>query len=146
MPGGNDQSGPIHASAVAVAGRGLLILGASGSGKSSLALEMMALGATLIADDQVLVGASREGGPPMLRPVPALAGRIEARGIGILAAEWEPARAALAVNLDRVETARLPEPREIVIGGVALPCLSKLETGAFAAMLCAALKGGRVAP
>lgn len=43
----------IHASAVSLAGRGLLILGASGTGKSGLALEMMSRGAVLIADDRV---------------------------------------------------------------------------------------------
>ena len=45
----------IHASAVALGPVGLLIMGASGSGKSSLALELMARGAKLVADDQVVV-------------------------------------------------------------------------------------------
>jgi len=43
----------IHASCVAVDGKGLLITGASGSGKSALALQLMAFGAHLIADDRV---------------------------------------------------------------------------------------------
>ena len=146
MAPGAGGTGPIHASAVAVEGRGLLILGASGSGKSSLALELMALGADLVADDRVAVTPDPGGGPPRLDPPPALAGRIEARGIGILAAPWVSARAVMAVDLDRIETARLPEPREIVIAGASLPCLSKVETPAFAAMLLSVLKGGRVAP
>jgi HPr kinase/phosphorylase len=123
-----------------------LILGKPGAGKSALALELMALGADLVADDRVVVTPDAAGGPPMLSPPERIAGRIEARGIGIVAAPWAHARAALVVDLDRTETARLPEAREIVIGGTALTCLSKLETPAFPAMVLAVLKGGRVAP
>ncbi|HHY02835.1 MAG TPA: serine kinase, partial [Paracoccus sp.] len=74
----------IHASAVAIEGRGLLILGPSGAGKSSLALALMAQGALLVADDRVLLDAS-EGQLIAACPAPLL-GRIEARGVGILAA------------------------------------------------------------
>ena len=45
----------LHASCVAVKGRALLITGPSGTGKSALALQMMALGADLVADDQTLL-------------------------------------------------------------------------------------------
>ncbi len=51
----------LHASAVAVDGRGCLITGASASGKSTLALEMIALGAELVADDRVDVRRRRRG-------------------------------------------------------------------------------------
>ena len=51
----------LHATAVAVAGRGLLIRGASGSGKSGLALEMMARGAQLVSDDRVIVSDRDDG-------------------------------------------------------------------------------------
>ena len=40
----------LHASCVAVAGRAVLITGPSGSGKSSLALTLLAHGAALVAD------------------------------------------------------------------------------------------------
>ena len=42
----------IHANGVSFDGKGLLILGASGAGKSSLTFEMIALGATLVSDDR----------------------------------------------------------------------------------------------
>ncbi|MEO1532556.1 MAG: serine kinase, partial [Pseudomonadota bacterium] len=48
---------PLHASAVALGERGLLILGPSGAGKTRLALELVALGAELVADDRVIVEA-----------------------------------------------------------------------------------------
>ena len=51
----------IHASAVALDGRALLIVGPSGSGKSALALRMMAHGATLVSDDLVEIRAGAPG-------------------------------------------------------------------------------------
>ena len=51
----------LHASAVALDGRGALLLGASGAGKSGLALRLMALGARLVADDRVLLRRGPEG-------------------------------------------------------------------------------------
>ena len=50
----------LHATCVAVEGRGVLITGPSGSGKSSLALALMAHGARLVADDRVTLSL-REG-------------------------------------------------------------------------------------
>lgn len=110
----------IHATAVALNGRGLLILGPSGAGKSSLALDLMALGAGLIADDRVAL--SRQGGRLIAACPPALAGRIEARGLGILRAHAAPpAPVVLAVDLGESETGRLPPCRHRVIAGVAVP-------------------------
>ena len=47
----------LHATTVALAGQGVLILGPSGSGKSGLALQLMAMGAELVADDRTIVTA-----------------------------------------------------------------------------------------
>jgi len=68
----------LHASCVAREGAGILLLGRSGSGKSDLALRLLGRGFTLVADDRVVV---RDG---IVRPVPALAGLLEVRGLGIL--------------------------------------------------------------
>ncbi len=101
----------IHASAVAAEGRALLILGPSGSGKSALALELIALGAGLVADDLVALEEGPEG--CVAGPVRAGATQpIEARGLGILRLPAvEPAPVRLVIDLGRPEPARLPERR-----------------------------------
>ena len=93
----------LHASCVAVAGRGLLIAGASGSGKSALALDLMAFGATLVADDRVCL--QRAGAALLASAPPTIAGLIEARGIGLLRARavTAPVPVAALIDLDRVE-------------------------------------------
>ena len=121
----SDVPDTLHASAVALDGRGLLILGASGSGKSALALEMISRGATLIADDGVEVRLSADGHPLLSAP-DAIAGRIEARGVGLLRLLDVSAPATAVVTLDEVETARLPALHETVIAGVTLPLLRKV--------------------
>lgn len=106
----------LHASVVAVDGRGLLILGASGAGKSGLALRLMALGASLVADDRVTL---RLVGEALYAAAPAtLRGMIEARGIGLIAAEAvDHAPVALAVDLDRAPAARMPQGDAITLLG-----------------------------
>lgn len=72
----------LHATAVAINGEGVLLIGQSGSGKSDLALRLIDRGAVLVSDDGVLVDA---GDPlPILRTAPNIAGMIEMRGIGIV--------------------------------------------------------------
>lgn len=134
----------LHASCVAVTGRGLLILGASGSGKSALALQLMALGAQLVADDRTQL--RREGEALLATCPPALAGLIEARGIGILQAPAvAEARVTLAVDLDRRETERLPQSRNITVLGLPLDLVLGQEGGHFPSALLLRLTSGRVA-
>lgn len=132
----------LHASAVAFGNMALLIRGASGSGKSTLALQLIGLGATLVADDRVICRPV-DGGLFLSAPA-ATSGRIEARGLGILAAPAQRAQARAAVDLDTTETARLPVRRETVIAGIALPLFAKVESPAFPAMLRLWLEGGLV--
>ena len=135
----------LHASAVALGGRGLLITGRSGSGKSSLALDLISRGATLVSDDRT-IATPRPGGLLWLSAPATIAGRIEARGVGILALTAAEAPARLVVALDDTETSRLPEARETVIAGIALPLLRAVESAAFPAMLLACLSGERIVP
>ena len=104
----------LHASCVALEGRGLLILGPSGSGKSSLALQMIGLGAALVADDQVDVTCA--GDALVAAAPPALAGLIEARGVGLLrAGTVASVPLHLAVDLGQPASPRLPDQDAIVL-------------------------------
>lgn len=143
----------VHGSVVAVTAdadapappvpRAVLITGRSGAGKSALALSLMALGARLVADDHALLYRSAEG---LIARCPApLMGMIEARGVGLLRASALPdAALVLMVDLDSIETERLPHPRSRTIAGVALPCLHKVDQPYFPAAILQYLKGGRI--
>ena len=134
----------LHASCVALEGRGVLLVGASGAGKSTLALRMIALGAELVADDRLTL--RREGDRVIAAPPPAIAGLIEARGVGLLAAEHlASAPVRLAVDLDRDETDRLPPLRQIDLCGLTLPLFRRTNGPHFPAAILQYLKGGRCA-
>lgn len=135
----------VHASCVAVDGRGLLITGASGSGKSGLALELMALGAALVSDDRVRL--LRDDDALMAAAPATLRGLIEARGLGLLAADpAEPTRIAAVVDLDRTETARLPEAHRTVMLGIPVTLFHKPVYPHFPAALMQYLRCGRREP
>ena len=114
----------VHASCVAIEGKGVLLRGPSGAGKSDLALRLIDAGATLVADDQVEV--SRDGDTLYARPAARLAGLLEVRGLGILKMPYqERTRLDLIVDLvepDRVE--RMPESRTDGYEEVSLPAVS----------------------
>lgn len=137
-----DPSRILHASAVALDGRGLLILGASGAGKSGLALRLMALGARLVADDRVAV--ARRGAALVASAPPGLRGLIEARGVGILRAEAAPeAGLVLAVDLDAETAARMPQLRQIAYHDVAIELISGRGVPNLDATLLQMLRLGR---
>lgn len=136
------QSSILHASCVSVNGQGMLILGPSGSGKSWLALEMMALGATLVADDRCVLDVV--DGQLLASPPATIAGKIEARGVGILNAAYAPqATVQFIVDLSEIETARLPEEKSRKIMGVTTPLYGKPEQGLHVAAYLQLLKAGR---
>lgn len=113
----------VHGSAVTFGGRGLLILGTSGAGKSGLALALIGRGARLVADDQVVI--ERRGAALVASAPPAIAGLIEARGLGLLRIEPVPeAPLVLAVDLDRPAAARLPQRVAITLLGATLELIS----------------------
>lgn len=125
----------LHGTTVAIEGRGILILGPSGAGKSSLALELMACGGQLVADDRTDLTRAGDG---VLAGCPApLLGRIEARGIGILrAAPCGPVRLSVVVDLGQPEPERLPVSRQTDLLGIMLP----LVFGPYRPHLYAALR------
>lgn len=130
-----------HASAVAVEGRACLITGNSGEGKSTLALEMIALGATLIADDRV--GIRRAGDQLLLSAPETIFGLIEARGAGILRLPaLAEAPLSLVVDLDRDSGMRLPSPATMRMLGVDIPVLAGKGQKALAALATLILRHG----
>ncbi len=119
----------VHASAVLVGDRAVLIRGPSGSGKSRLAFDLILAGrsgqlptAVLVGDDRVHLDTS--GGNLIVRPAPELAGLIEIRGLGIRRIEHVgEAVVGLVVDLAADDGERLPaaEALTIQIDGVELP-------------------------
>lgn len=71
----------VHATAVAIDGRGILLLGPSGSGKSEMALRLIDRGAILVSDDAVAIDTV--GDMPVVTSVQNIKGKLEIRGIGI---------------------------------------------------------------
>ena len=142
---GRDGVEILHASCVAYQGQAVLLLGASGSGKSAFALQLMALGAKLVADDRTEL---RLVGDEVMADVPAaIAGLIEARGVGILKAK--PAGVtpvAMVIDMNRKETSRLPEPQSTVLLGQERPLLAAVGAPHFPAAVLQMLAQGRHAP
>ena len=126
------MSPTIHASAVLIGARAVLIRGPAGSGKSRLALALLEAEhrgrlpfVRLVADDRVQVGA--EHGRLLARSVPALAGLIEVRGLGIRRVPYEPlAVIGLVVDLGEAKAIRLPDlaSQQAEIAGISLPRLA----------------------
>jgi HPr kinase/phosphorylase len=111
----------IHATCVAIGGRGVLLLGPSGAGKSDLALRLIDRGAALVADDQCELATI--DGKLLCAPPTTVAGKLEVRGTGITERDWAaPVSLALAVRLiERPE--RMPDPAIEEVGGHVLPAL-----------------------
>ncbi len=132
----------VHATSLVCLGRGVLILGAAGAGKSGLALQLMAHGAALISDDRTILSLA-DGRLTASAPL-AIQGLIEARGIGLLHATPAGSHPLhLAIDLDQIETDRLPAPRRARFLGHALPLLHKVDNGSFPAAILQYLKAGR---
>lgn len=120
----------VHASCVAIGGRGVLIGGRPGAGKSDLALRLIDRGAALVSDDYTEV--RRAGGRILARAPATIAGKIEVRGLGILDLQaTADVPICLFVDLDR-DPVRLPEPETIWLAGEEIPtvALAALEPSA----------------
>src|SRR4051794_5534046 len=120
----------IHASAVLIGARAVLIRGPAGSGKSRLALALIRAGGILpftrlVGDDRVHLEAAH--GRLTVRSAEALAGLIEVRGLGIRHLPYEAiAMVGLVVDLGAADAERLParETAATEISGIALPRLA----------------------
>ena len=119
----------VHASAVLVGNRAVLIRGPSGAGKSRLAFDLILAGrsgqipkAVLIGDDRVHLDTG--DGQIVVRPARELAGLIEIRGLGIRRCDFaEAAVVGLVVDLCAADAERLPAPETLLarVSGVKIP-------------------------
>jgi HPr kinase/phosphorylase len=119
----------IHASAVRVGDRAVLIRGPAGAGKSRLAFDLILAGRAGQLPDTVLIGDDRIHldqirGTVVARPAPELAGLIEIRGLGIRRCDFaDQASVGLVIDLDAADAERLPPPTALqtLIHGVLIP-------------------------
>lgn len=123
----------VHACAVLVGARALLIRGPSGSGKSQLALRLITAAqsgllpfARLVADDRIRLEPCH--GRLLAYAPSTLAGLIEVRGLGIRQLPHEPvAVVGSVIDLATPDARRLPERAEVEVEGVTLPQLKIAE-------------------
>jgi HPr kinase/phosphorylase len=119
----------VHASAVLVGDRAVLIRGPSGSGKSRLAFDLILVGrtgqvpaSTLVGDDRIFLKATE--GQLVVRPARELAGLIEIRGLGIRRCDFaEQAVVGLVVDLSAADAERMPASDALFakLNGVIIP-------------------------
>ncbi len=138
----------VHASAVLVGTRAVLIRGPSGSGKSRLVLDLLDAArrgsldfARLVGDDRVHLETA--GGRLLVRPAPGLAGIIEVRGAGLLRLAHEPvAVVGMVTDLAVEDAARLPDvsQRQTRIEGISLPRLAVAQCAEALPALLALIK------
>jgi HPr kinase/phosphorylase len=127
-----DGGASVHASAVRVGNRAVLIRGPSGSGKSRLAFDLIVSGrsgqiapAILVGDDRVHLDT--DAGQLRVRPAAELAGLIEIRGLGIRRCAFAgEAIVGLVVDLAADDSERLPAPEACTtrILGISIPRIS----------------------
>jgi HPr kinase/phosphorylase len=137
----------IHASAVKVGDRAVLIRGPSGAGKSRLAFDLILAGrsgqippAVLVGDDRVFLDAGN--GRLLVRPARELAGLIEIYGLGIRRCDFaDEAMVGLVVDLSAADAERLPPPDALVtrVSGIELPRIPVGKGFAALPMVVAAL-------
>lgn len=140
---------PPHGTAIAIDGRGVLITGAPGAGKTALALSLIGraraggYSAGLVADDRVLLTATGNGVTAACPP--PIAGKVEIRGWGVVEAPEPvagPVRLALIVRLVPADQAlRFAVDHREEVAGREMPALRLPEgpaptaaTAVFAAL------------
>ena len=112
----------LHASCVAIGGRAVLIAGASGAGKSDLALRLIDRGAVLVSDDQV--GLAAVDGQLIADAPATIAGKMEVRGLGIVDMTHRSTMpVALLIELSRT-IERMPEPGSRTLCGIEVPVVA----------------------
>ena len=105
-----DNSKIIHASSVDINGKGVVILGKSGAGKSNLAIKLISMGAKLISDDKTHV-KFKENKIIISKPE-TTPNFIEARGIGLIKVPFVVSSKLFCfVKITNLELNRLPNAK-----------------------------------
>lgn len=122
----------IHATCVVIKGKGILLRGKPGSGKSDLALRLIDDGAGLVADDYTEL--SIEDDRLYARVPEAIQGLLEVRGVGIVRIGCVPRVPVEAIFdlLPLAEIERLPEQQKECFEGVDIAryCLHGFDASA----------------
>ena len=123
MSGSRLSSENLHASAVAIDGRAVIISGPSGSGKSDLTLRLLDRGFVLVSDDRTIV--RKDGGKVIATAPDTIRGKLEIRGVGSVDMPVQAdVPVALVVELTS-DIQRLPDDsRERTILGAGIPLIS----------------------
>ena len=126
-----------HASCVEFEGKGVIIFGPSGSGKSDLALRLIEAGGKLVSDDYVEV--TNDDHVMYAHPAPNIEGMIEVRGVGLMKLMSKKSSIlGLALELvSQEEIERLPQKNTFCLGDAEVP-LYKFD--AFSASAIAKIK------
>jgi HPr kinase/phosphorylase len=140
----------LHGTCVSVNGEGVLILGEPGTGKSDLALRLIdepghgisggRMRSELVSDDQVII--TRDQDRLFASSPPAIHGKLEIRGLGIVALATQPSVPLVLVAKLQAHSdiERLPDHGTYDILGLTLPLVEIDGTTASApARLRAAL-------
>jgi len=129
-PPDSSRTGNRHCNVVEIAGKGILIEGPAGSGKTSLALGLVdaarqrGIDAHFVADDQALLEV--EDGRIVARTPPSIAGLAEIRGHGIVRLAHR-SRSTIGLVLAMVEDdglERMPEQVTTFVLGIELPAIA----------------------
>ena len=126
-----DNQQLMHATAVAIAGKGMMICGKSGAGKSDLALRLIDRGAILISDDYVDI--RRTNGQLRLYPPANLAGKLEVRSLGIVERDYLPGTELnMIINLTESPDRFPLDKQAMILLGITVPfcTLDAMESSA----------------